>query len=88
MAGQPVTWSGGQPLLLDRKGFFEETYFTTAYCPVPDETTASGFGGVLSIVTETTEQVFVERQIKTRREIATRVAGSQRRWKHAGIGSR
>ena len=76
LAGQPATWSEDQPLLLDRKGFLEETYFKAAFIPVPDETTASGIGGVLSTLIETTEQVYGERQRKTRREIAKRAAGS------------
>ena len=57
LKGQPATWSDDQPVLLDRKGFLEETYFRAAFIPVPDETAASGIGGVLSTVTETTEQV-------------------------------
>ncbi len=76
LAGQPSTWSEDQPLLLDRKGFLEETYFKSAYSPVPDQTTASGIGGVLASVIETTEQVYAERQRKTLREIATRTVGS------------
>ncbi len=76
LAGQPAMWSDDQPLLIDRKGFLEETHFKVAYSPVPDETTASGIGGVLATVTETTEQVYGERQRKTLREIATRAAGS------------
>ena len=76
LTGQPATWSDDQPLLLDRKGFLEETYFKAAFIPVPDETTASGIGGVLSTLIETTEQVYGERQRKTLRAIATRAAGS------------
>lgn len=75
LAGKPATWSEEQPLLLNRKGFVEETYFKAAFIPVPDET-ASGIGGVLIVPIETTEQVYGERQRKTLREIATRVAGS------------
>ncbi len=77
MAGKPVMWSDNRALLVDRKGFLEETYFRAAFGPVPDETTASGIGGVLAVSTETTEQVYGERQRKTLREIATRAAGSR-----------
>ena len=76
LAGQPATWREDQPLLINRNGFVEESYFKAAIVPVPDETTASGIGGVLSTLIETTEQVHRERQRTTLREIATRVAGS------------
>ena len=77
LAGQPATWSDDQALLRDRNGFLEETYFKAAFNRVPDETTASGIGGVLASVIETTEQVYGDRQRKTLREIATRAAGSR-----------
>ncbi len=76
LAGQPVVYSDDHPLLLNRNGFLEETYFKNAYSAVPDDTTASGIGGVLAIITETTEQVYGDRQLKTLQEIATRAAGS------------
>ena len=79
LAGQPTMWGDDQPLLLDRKGFLEETHFKTAYSSIPDETTASGIGGVLLVATETTEHVYAERQLKALREIATRAAGSPSR---------
>ena len=76
LAGQPATWSEDQPLLLNRKGFVEEAFFKGAIIPVPDETTASGIGGVFTTLTETTAQVHSERQRKTLREITARAAGS------------
>ena len=76
LAGQPATWSDDQPLLLNRKGFVEEAFFKGAIIPVPDETTASGIGGVFTTLTETTAQVQSERQRKTLGVIATRAAGS------------
>ncbi len=57
LAGQPATWSDDQSVTLNRHGFPEETYFKAAFTPVPDEATASGIGGVLASVVETTEQV-------------------------------
>ncbi len=57
LSGQPANWSDDQPVLLERQGFREETYFKAAFIPAPDETSASGIGGVLAISTETTEQV-------------------------------
>ena len=74
-SGQPATWSDDLSLLINRKGFLEETHFKVAYSPVPDETVQpTGVGGVLATVAETTEQVYGERQLKTLRELGTRAA--------------
>ncbi len=78
-------FSGGQAtskddlcLLIDRKGFFEETHFNVAFGPVPDEAVPStGIGGVLATVSETTQQVQGERQLRTLRELAVRLAGAK-----------
>src|SRR5262245_41043651 len=40
--GGPSTWMEDIPLEVNRHGFTEETHFTIAYSPVPDETVASG----------------------------------------------
>ncbi len=76
LAGHPAIWGEDQPLPIDRRGFVEEAYFKAAFIPVPDETTPSGIGGVLVISTETTEQVYGERQRETLRKLATRTARS------------
>ena len=36
--GGPATWMDDIPLEINRHGFAEETHFTIAYSPVPDET--------------------------------------------------
>jgi signal transduction histidine kinase len=75
LSGQPATWSDDLLLLIDRRGFLEETHFKVACSAVPDETIAStGVGGVLATVTETTGQVYSERQLKTLRDLGARVA--------------
>jgi signal transduction histidine kinase len=62
-------------LAINRKGFFEETHFRVAYSPVPDPTVEeTGVGGVIAIITETTEQVYGERQLRTLRELGARSA--------------
>ncbi len=74
-SGKPATASDDLFLLMDRKGFVEETHFKVAYSPVPDETVQpTGVGGVLATVAETTEQVYGERQLKTLRELGARAA--------------
>ena len=73
--GEPATWSDDLDLLINRRGFLEETHFVVAYSPVPDDTVeGTGIGGVLATVSETTEQVYGERQLRTLRELGARAA--------------
>jgi PAS domain S-box-containing protein len=68
--GGPASTSDDLLLFINRKGFVEETHFRVAYSPVPDPTVKpTGIGGVLATVTETTEQVYAERQLRTLREL-------------------
>jgi signal transduction histidine kinase len=71
--GGPASTSDDLFLLVNRKGFVEETHFKVAYSPVPDETVRpTGIGGVIATVAETTEQVYGERQLRTLRELGAR----------------
>src|SRR5690349_11734027 len=56
--GGPATWSDDIELQINRSGFLEETHFTIAYSPVPDDTAGNGIGGVLATVVEITEKVL------------------------------
>ena len=67
--GGPATWMEDIELILKRRGFAEETHFTIAYSPVPDEAASGGIGGVLATVHEITEKVIGERRIATLREL-------------------
>src|SRR6185503_3548322 len=49
---------------LRRHGYPEETHFTVAYSPVPDDTVSGGIGGVLATVHEITEKVIGERRTR------------------------
>jgi PAS domain S-box-containing protein len=71
-SGGPATWMEDIPLEINRRGFFEETHFTVAYSPVPDETVASGIGGVLATVHEITEKVVGERHVRALRDLGAR----------------
>ena len=62
-AGGPSTWIEDFQLELNRYGFLEETHFTIAYSPVPDETVPSGIGGVIATVHEISEKIVAERRI-------------------------
>jgi signal transduction histidine kinase len=70
--GGPATWNDDIELELNRHGFVEETHFTIAYSPVPDEGVPSGIGGVLATVVETTDKVIAERRVRALRDIGTR----------------
>ncbi|HEY3253760.1 MAG TPA: ATP-binding protein, partial [Polyangiaceae bacterium] len=71
LRGQPATGSDDLMLLVNRKGFLEETHFKFAYSPVPDESLGgSAIGGVLGTVAEITEEVYAGRQLATLRDLA------------------
>ena len=72
--GGPATWMEDIPLEINRRGFFEETHFTIAYSPVPDETAPGGIGGVLATVHEITDKVIGERRVHALRELGARSA--------------
>jgi len=72
--GGPSTWMEDIPLEINRSGFVEETHFTVAYSPVPDETVSGGIGGVLATVHEITEKVIGERRIIVLRDLGSRNA--------------
>ena len=70
--GGPATWMEDIQLEINRYGFTEETHFTIAYSPVPDDTAASGIGGVIATVHEISEKVVGERRIVVLRDLGTR----------------
>jgi PAS domain S-box-containing protein len=71
--GGPATWNDDIFLEINRHGFVEETHFTIAYSPVPDETTPGGIGGVLATVHEITEKVVGERRIVALRDLGAHI---------------
>ena len=72
--GGPATWDEDIFLEVKRHGFVEETHFTIAYSPVPDETAPRGIGGVLATVHEITEKIIGERRVVALRDLSARVA--------------
>jgi hypothetical protein len=50
--GGPATWMEDLTLEINRHDFVEETHFTVAYSPVPDDTAPGSIGGVLATVHE------------------------------------
>lgn len=67
--GGPATWIEDLELILNRAGFFEETHFTVAYSPAPDETAPRGIGGVLATVHEITEKIVGQRRVMVLRDL-------------------
>ena len=70
--GGPSTWIEDLEVQINRSGFTEETHFTVAYSPVPDETAPGGIGGVLATVHEITEKVLGARRTAILRELGER----------------
>ena len=58
MAGGEATWFENQMLQLTRFGRVEDTYWTYSYSPIDDDAAVHSVGGVIVLVTETTEQVM------------------------------
>jgi len=71
--GGPATWNEDIGLEVNRHGFIEETHFTIAYSPVPDESVANGIGGVLATVHEITEKIIGERRVVALRDLGAHV---------------
>ena len=71
--GGAPTWIEDLELeIWGRSNFREETHFTVAYSPVPDDTIPNGIGGVLATVHEITDKVIGERRLALLRELAAR----------------
>lgn len=71
--GGPATWMEDILLEIKRYGFMEETHFTIAYSPVPDESAPRGIGGVLATVHEISQKVVGERRTMALRDLGTAV---------------
>ncbi len=75
--GGSATWMDDIQLEINRHGFVEETHFTIAYSPVPDETAPRGIGGVLATVHEITEKVVGERRVIALRDLGARATSAK-----------
>jgi signal transduction histidine kinase len=75
--GGSATWKEDIELVVRRHGFPEESHFTVAYSPVPDDTAPHGVGGVLATVHEITEKVIAERRVKILSDLGSRVADAK-----------
>ena len=69
MAGQ-ATYREDLPLVMNRKGYDEHTWFTFSYSPVRDET--GKVAGMFCAVSETTQKVLAERALRESNETLER----------------
>ena len=83
--GGPATWMDDILLEIHRHGFLEETHFTIAYSPVPDEAAPRGIGGVLATIHETTQQVIQERRLAALGELGARSAEAKTAEEACGV---
>lgn len=75
--GGPATWNEDIGLEINRHGFVEETHFTIAYSPVPDDTAPGGIGGVLATVHEITDKIVGERRVVALRDLGAHVGDAR-----------
>src|SRR3712207_2770977 len=69
MATREASWLPELPLLLERAGFREETYFTVSHAPAFDD--QGGVGGMHAVCTEVTAQVIGRRRQRLLHELAS-----------------
>src|SRR4029079_17010284 len=69
MAGE-ATYREDLPLLMNRKGYDEQTWFTFSYSPVRDE--SGQVAGMFCAVCETTQKVLAERALRESNETLER----------------
>ena len=67
LATGQATWSEDQLLLLERRGYPEECYFSFSFSPVRGA--GSGVDGIFTAVIENTRRVLGERRLRTLRDL-------------------
>jgi signal transduction histidine kinase/ActR/RegA family two-component response regulator len=68
MRGDGATWHENQLVPIIRHGELQEVYWTYSYTPIDEPAFPHGVGGVLVIVTETTEVVLAKERLSAERE--------------------
>ena len=63
MTAGGATWHENQLVPITRNGRLEEVYWTYSFGPIDDPDAPSGIGGVLVVVTETTQQVVSAKKL-------------------------
>jgi signal transduction histidine kinase/DNA-binding NarL/FixJ family response regulator len=65
-----ANWTPALPLLLERSGYPEESYFTVSHAPAEDD--EGKIVGMLAVCTEVTQQVLGERRLRLLRDLGSR----------------
>ncbi|HEY8578047.1 MAG TPA: PAS domain-containing protein [Devosia sp.] len=71
--GGEATYQQDLPLVMNRRGYDEQTWFTFSYSPVLDD--AGAIGGMFCAVTETTQQVIGKRRDAFRLTLERKLRG-------------
>jgi len=88
VASGEATWSDDQLLLLERRGYPEECYFSFSFSPVGGASRQAE--GVFTAVIETTRRVLGERRLRALRDLAARAAlakGEDDAWRAAAAAA-
>jgi PAS domain S-box-containing protein len=80
MTGREATYVQAQPLIMERNGYPEETYYTFSYSPIPSDD--GRVGGIICANTDDTQRVIGERQLALLRDLAAGAADA-RTWQEA-----
>ena len=72
MSGREGTYVEAQPLIMERNGYPEETYYTFSYSPIPNDD--GNVGGIICANTDDTQRVIGERQLALLRDLAAGAA--------------
>lgn len=70
-----ATWNKALLLLLERRGYPEETYHSFSYSPL--FTAGGDVGGMLCVVTEESQRVITERRLETLRELGSKLTSAR-----------
>jgi PAS domain S-box-containing protein len=81
MSGREAIYVEAQPLIMERNGYREETYYTFSYSPIPNDD--GSIGGIICANTDDTQRTIGERQLALLRDLAAGAADA-RTWQEAG----
>jgi PAS domain S-box-containing protein len=69
------TYVESQPLIMERNGYPEETYYTFSYTPIPGD--KGGTAGMICANTDDTSRIIGERQLRTLKDLGESLAKMQ-----------
>lgn len=75
MSGREAIYVEAQPLIMERNGYREETYYTFSYSPIPNDD--GSIGGIICANTDDTQRTIGERQLALLRDLAAGAADAR-----------